>query len=54
MDWTALFLSLQLAAWTVAILLPVAVFAGRLLAYRQFRGKGWVEALVMLRTVLGS
>ena len=52
MDWTALFLSLQLAAWTVAILLPVAVFAGRFLAYRQFRGKGWVEALVMLPLVL--
>jgi len=52
LDWTALFLSLQLAAWTVAILLPVAVFAGRFLAYRQFRGKGWVEALVMLPLVL--
>ncbi|MFU8863064.1 MAG: molybdate ABC transporter permease subunit [Rhodobacterales bacterium] len=52
MDWTALSLSLQLAAWTVAILLPVSVLAGRFLAYRQFRGKGLVEALVMLPLVI--
>ncbi len=52
MDWTALFLSLKLAGWTVAILLPVAVLAGRWLAYRQFRGKGLVEATVMLPLVL--
>lgn len=52
MDWTALFLSLRLAGWTVAILLPVAVLAGRWLAYRQFHGKGLVEAIVMLPLVL--
>jgi len=52
LDWTALFLSLRLAAWTVAILLPVSILVGRLLAYRQFRGKGLVEALVMLPLVL--
>jgi molybdate transport system permease protein len=52
MDWTALKLSLQLAAWTVAILLPVSVLFGRFLAYRQFRAKGLVEALVMLPLVL--
>ncbi|HSF65400.1 MAG TPA: molybdate ABC transporter permease subunit [Paracoccaceae bacterium] len=52
MDWTALVLSLELAAWTVAILLPVAVGMGRLLAWRRFRGKGLVEALVMLPLVL--
>ncbi len=52
MDWTALWLSLQLAGWTVAILLPVSVLLGRLLAFRQFRGKGVVEALVMLPLVL--
>lgn len=52
MDWTALFLSLRLAGWTVAILLPVAVLVGRWLAYRQFRGKGLVEAMVMLPLVL--
>ena len=52
MDWTALTLSLQLAGWTVAFLLPISVLAGRYLAYRQFQGKGLVEALVMLPLVL--
>lgn len=47
-----MFLSLRLAGWTVLILLPVAVFAGRFLAYGSFRGKGLVEALVMLPLVL--
>ena len=52
MDWQALALSLRLAGWTVAILLPVAVLAGRFLAYRHFYGKGLVEALIMLPLVL--
>lgn len=52
MDWTALGLSLRLAAWTVAILLPVSILAGRALAYRRFRARGLVEALVMLPLVL--
>jgi molybdate transport system permease protein len=52
LDWTALWLSLHLALWTVLILLPVSVFAGRFLAYHQFRAKGLVEALVMLPLVL--
>ncbi len=52
MDWEALFLSLRLAGWTVALLLPLSIFLGRLLAYQQFRAKGLVEALVMLPLVL--
>lgn len=52
MDWTALTLSLQLAAWTVAILAPVSVLAGRWLAFTRLRGKGAIEALVMLPLVL--
>lgn len=52
MDWTALFLSLRLAGWTVVILLPLSILAGRHLAYRQFRAKGLVEAIVMLPLVL--
>ena len=52
MDWTALDLSLRLAAWTVAILLPVSILLGRFLAFRQFRSKAVVEALVMLPLVL--
>ncbi len=52
MDWQALWLSLSLAVWTVALLLPVSVFCGRFLARRGFRGKGLVEGLVMLPLVL--
>ena len=52
MDWTSLTLSLELAVWTVAILLPVSVLGGRWLAYGRFRAKGAVEALVMLPLVL--
>ncbi len=52
MDWEALFLSLRLAGWTVAILFPVSIVIGRFLAFRQFRGKGLAEALVMLPLVL--
>ncbi len=52
MDWTALLLSLRLAALTVVILLPVSVFLGRFLAYREFPGKGLTEALVAIPLVL--
>ena len=52
MDWTALFLSLRLGFWTVVVLLPLAIIVGRFLAYRDFRGKGVVEALVALPLVL--
>jgi molybdate transport system permease protein len=52
MDWTALWLSLRLAAFTVVLLLPIGIAAGRVLAYREFRGKGLVEALVALPLVL--
>lgn len=52
MDWSALSVSLRLAGWTVVILLPVSIVAGRWLAYSRFRGKGLVEAAVMLPLVL--
>lgn len=52
MDWSALSLSLKLAALTVLVLLPLGVIVGRLLAFRQFRGKGFVEALLALPLVL--
>jgi len=52
LDWTALWLSLQLAGWTLVVLLPISVLAGRLLAYREFGGKRFVEALVMLPLIL--
>lgn len=52
MDWQALWLSLTLAGWTVAILLPVSIVGGRFLARARFRGKGLVEGAVMLPLVL--
>lgn len=52
MDWTALWLSLRLAAVTVVFLLPIGIALGRVLAYRDFTGKGLVEALVALPLVL--
>jgi len=52
MDWTALWLSLRLGLLTVAILLPIGVVVGRWLAYREFRGKSLLEALVALPLVL--
>ncbi|WOT05333.1 molybdate ABC transporter permease subunit [Shewanella youngdeokensis] len=52
MDWEALWLSIKLSTVTVVILIPMAIFAGRFLAYRQFRGKSWLEALVMVPLVL--
>jgi molybdate transport system permease protein len=52
MDWTAFWLSLQLALWTCVLMLPLAVLLARLLAWSRFRGKSLVEALVMLPLVL--
>lgn len=52
MDWTALWLSLRLAFFTVLLLLPIGVVLGRLLAYRDFTGKGLAEALVALPLIL--
>ncbi|MCC6880419.1 MAG: ABC transporter permease subunit, partial [Rhodocyclaceae bacterium] len=52
MDWSALTLSLQLAFATTLILLPLAVLIARPLAWRAFRGKSLVEALVALPLVL--
>ena len=52
MDWTALRLSLQLSTITIMLLLPIGIICGRLLAYREFAGKGIVEAIVALPLVL--
>ncbi|WP_043364509.1 molybdate ABC transporter permease subunit [Belnapia sp. F-4-1] len=52
MDWTALRLSVSLGLWTLAILLPVAVWLGRTLALRRFPGRSVVEAAVALPLVL--
>ena len=52
MDWQALTLSVQLAVVTIAVLLPAGVWLARWLAYTDFRGKAWIEALVVLPMVL--
>ena len=52
MDWTALTLSLKLGLITILVLAPLGIFGGRWLAYRQFRGKAWIEAAVALPLVL--
>jgi molybdate transport system permease protein len=52
MDWQALKVSLQLGAATLAILLPVAVVLGRVLATQRFTGKGLIEGAVALPLVL--
>lgn len=52
MDWQALRISLWLGAGTVALLLPAGIWCGRVLAYRQFRGKLLIEALVTVPLVL--
>jgi molybdate transport system permease protein len=52
MDWGSLRLSLALALWTTAVLLPLAVLIARALAWRRFPGKGFVEALIALPLVL--
>ena len=52
MDWQSLTLSLELAAVTLVVLLPLGVWLARWLAYTSFVAKGWVEALVVLPLVL--
>lgn len=52
MDLAALLLSMKLGAATVALLLPLALAAGRVLATRIFPGKGAVEALLALPLLL--
>ena len=52
MDWTALSLSLQLGLLTLATLIPIGIWAARLLAWRTFPGKVLVEAMVALPLVL--
>jgi molybdate transport system permease protein len=52
MDWSALGVSLRLGAGTVILLLPLGLWLGHLLAFRRFRGRLLVEALVTVPLVL--
>jgi molybdate transport system permease protein len=51
-DWRAALLSLRLAGWTCVVLLPLGIMAARALAWRRFRLKGVIEALIALPLVL--
>lgn len=52
MNWSAFSLSVQLAAGTLLVLLPLALYFGRTLARARFRGKTLVEAAILLPLVL--
>jgi molybdate transport system permease protein len=51
-DWTAFGVSLKLAAYTAALLLPIGLASARVLAFRIRRGKALLEALIALPLVL--
>ena len=52
MDWGAFSLSVRLAAWTTFLLLGIGLLVARALAWRRFRGKILIEAVVALPLVL--
>lgn len=51
-DWPAIILSLQLAAVTLAVLLPLALLAARHLSHWRSGAKPWIEGLLALPLVL--
>ena len=52
MDWQALALSVKLSLVTLLFLLPIGIFFGRWLAYRQFLGKSLLQTVLALPLVL--
>ena len=52
MDWQALKLSLALGLWTAVLLIPAAILLARLLAWRLFPGRSFVQALLALPLLL--
>ena len=52
MDWSALRLSLELAGWTLVLLLPFGILIGRWLARTEFRGRPLLQAICALPLVL--
>jgi len=51
-EWSALWLSLQVALWCLALILVPGVFLGWLLARKRFPGKPLLEALIYAPLVL--
>lgn len=52
MDWQALGLSLELSLWTLVVLMPTGIVAGRWLAWHRPPGKPLIEAALALPLVL--
>jgi molybdate transport system permease protein len=52
MDWQALNLSFLLGLWTVAILIPAGVFLARIIAWRRFIGRNFLQTLLALPLLL--
>jgi molybdate transport system permease protein len=52
MDWQALKLSLLLGLWTVALLIPASIFLARILAWRRFMGRNFLQTLLALPLLL--
>ncbi|MCE2679562.1 MAG: molybdate ABC transporter permease subunit [Burkholderiales bacterium] len=52
MDYAALKVSLQLALFTLVLLLPLGLYFGRLMAFKHFFGKSVFQGLILLPLVL--
>ncbi len=52
MDWQALKLSLMLGLWTVAILVPAGILLARMIAWRRFIGRNFLQTLLALPLLL--
>ena len=52
LDWEAFMLSMQLAMWTVFVLLFLGLFIAQNMAYRRFPGRSMLEAIIALPLVL--
>ena len=52
MDWQALNLSFLLGLWTVAILIPAGIFLARIIAWRRFFGRNFLQTLLALPLLL--
>lgn len=52
MDWQALKLSLLLGLWTVAILIPAGILLARIIAWRRFVGRNFLQTLLALPLLL--
>ncbi len=52
MDWQALKLSLLLGLWTVVVLIPTGILIARIIAWRRFPGRNFLQTLLALPLLL--